>query len=355
MKPTNTHPWQSGPIELFKFALENLKNQNEIDQRISFLLLDIGMETLFKTYLILPEEVTRTPLPYAERKKYANGNFHDLLKGIKLAANTKINETDLYHVNFYHNIRNNLYHQGNGVTVRQDYVNGYATTATTLLKQLLEIDLTNLIEIETSMNQENSLTMGALSNIRKELVEGISRLRDLVRLFMERIEPKLIYPSTVGKLNEIATGINISTFPPKLEEFRTLIKKNLNDPEMKSWFLYFISDDICCDGSQVILNTQFIMELGKDPISFYLFLIGFFYLPIGDVTKDSVDKSEDISFIDSDDYHVVGIYSTTCSLVDFALSEQYFDSLKIGIIKRAQEVLLKINAIVNKIEGMIKA
>ncbi|MCK4558618.1 MAG: hypothetical protein KAV45_02470 [Calditrichia bacterium] len=355
MKPTNTHPWQSGPIELFKFALENLKNPNEINQRISFLLFDIGVETLFKTYLILPEEVTRTPLPYAERKKYANGNFHDLLKGIKLAANTKINETDLHHVKFYHNIRNNLYHQGNGITVRQDYVNGYATTATTLLKQLLEIDLTNLIAIETSMNQENSLTKETLINIRKELVEGISRLRDLVRLFTEKIEPKLIYPSTVGKLNEIATGINVSTFPSKLEEFRTLIEKNLNDPEMKSWLLHFISEDICCDGPQVILNTQFIMELGKDPISFYLFLIGFFYLPIDDVTKDSVEKSEDISFIDSDDYHVVGIYNVASSLVEFSLSDQNFDRLNMGVIERSQEVLLKLRDIVNRMEGMLDA
>jgi hypothetical protein len=355
MKPTDTHPWQSGPTELFKFALENFRQPDEINRRISFLLFDIGMETLFKTYLSLPEKVTKTPLPYAERKKYANGQFHDLLKGIRLAAHTKINETDLNHVEFYHNIRNKLYHQGNGITVRQDHVNGYATTATTLLKQLLEVDLTNLIEVESLIKQEESLNMDMLINMRKEFVQGISRLRDLVRLFTEKIEPRLIYPSTVAKLNEIATGIDVATFPSKLEEFRTLIGNNLNDSEMKSWFLHFISDDIYGGGPQVILNTQFIMGLGKDPISFYLFLIGFFYLPIDDVTKDSIDKSEDISFIDSDDYHVVGIYNVACSLVDFTLSEQYFERLNIGIIERSQEVLSKLNAIVNKMEGMMKA
>lgn len=348
MKPTNTQPWQSGPTELFKFALENFRQPDEINRRISFLLFDIGVETLFKTYLTLPEEVTKTPLPYAERKKYTNGQFHDLLRGIRLAAHTKINETDLNHVEFYHNIRNNLYHQGNGITVRQDHVNGYATTATTLLKQLLEVDLTNLI-------QEESLNMDMLRNMRKEFIQGISRLRDLVRLFTEKIEPKLIYPSTVAKLNEIATKIDVATFPSKLEEFRTLIGHNLNDSEMKSWFLHFISDDISWDSPQVILNTQFIMELGKDPISFYLFLIGFFYLPIDDLTKDSIDKSEDISFIDSDDYHVVGIYNAACSLVDFTLSEQYFDRLNIRILERSQEVLSKLNTIVNKMEDILKA
>ncbi len=60
MKPTNTHPWQSGPTELFKFALEHFRQPDEINRRISFLLFDIGVETLFKTSLTLPEEVTQT-------------------------------------------------------------------------------------------------------------------------------------------------------------------------------------------------------------------------------------------------------------------------------------------------------
>ena len=354
MEPTNTHPWQSGPTELFKFALETFRQPDEINRRISFLLFDIGVETLFKTYLMLSEEVTKTPMPYAERKKYANGQFHDLLKGIRLASHTKINEIDLYHVEFYHNIRNNLYHQGNGITVRQDHVNGYATTATSLLKQLLEVDLTSFIEVESLIKHE-SLNTDILINMRKEFIQGINRLRDLVRLFIEKIEPRLIYPSTVAKLNEIATGIEVATFPSKLEELRILIGNNLNNLEMKSWFLNFISDDIYGDDPQVLMNTQFVMELGKDPISFYLFLIGFFYLPIDEVTKDYIDKSEDISFIDSDDYHVVGIYNIACSFMNFTLTEKHLDSLNVGIFKRSQEVLSKLNTMVNKMEGMMKA
>jgi hypothetical protein len=355
MRSANTHPWQSGPTEIFKFALKNFRHPDEINRRISFLLFDIGVETLFKTYLTLPEAVTKTPMLYAERKKHANGQFHDLVKGIRLAANTKINKSDLSHVEFYHNIRNHLYHEGNGITVRQDYLEGYATIATALLKQLLEVDLTRFIETESLIKQEESLNMDMLINMRKEFAQGISQLRDLVKLFTEKIEPRLIYPSTAAKLNEIATAINVATFPSKLEEFRTLIGNSLNESEMKSWFLQLISDDIYGDDPQVISNTQFIMELGKDPISFYLFLIGFFHLPIGDVTKDSIDRSEDISFIASDEYHVVGIYNVACSLVDFTLTEPYFHGLSIAIIKRSQEVLSKLNAIVNKMEGMMKA
>ncbi len=313
---TKLRPWQSGPTELFKFALENFRQPDEINRRISFLLFDIGVETLFKTYLILPEDVTKTLLPYADRKKYANGQFHDLLKGIQLAAHTKINEADLQHVGFYHNIRNNLYHQENGITVRQDYIEGYATTATNLLKQLLEVDLTSLITIEPLIKLK-LCEHGCGNRYAQRICSRHQSAERLARLFTEKIEPRLIYPSTASKLNEIATGINVATFPLKLGELRTLIGNNLNDSEMKSWFLHFISDDINRDDPQVILNTQFVMELGKDPISFYLFLIGFFYLPIDDVTKDSIDKSDDISFIDSDDYHVVGIYNVACSLVDF--------------------------------------
>ncbi|MFQ5753732.1 MAG: hypothetical protein ACE5HI_17215 [bacterium] len=355
MRSTNVNPWQHGPTELIKFALENLKSRDEINQRVSFLLFDVGVETLFKTYLALPEEITKIPLPYAERKKYANGRFHDLLKGMKLAADTRISETDLHHVEFYHNIRNNLYHQGSGITVGQDCLNGYATTATTLLRQLLQVDLINLLDVESLINNDTSLNLETLINMRKELVLGTNRLRDLVRLFIEKIEPKLIYPSTVAKLNEIAQEITVATFPTKLDEFRTLIEKTLNDSEMKSWFLSLVSGDIYGNDPQSLQNAQFIMELGSDPISFYLFLIGFFYLPIDDITKDSLDESEDISFIDSDDYHVVGIYNVSRSFLDFPLSDQYIDMVNTGIIERIREVLSKLSGVVKNMESMIKA
>lgn len=353
MNDNNRHPWQSGPKELFEFALNTLKTHNEINQRISFLLFDLGIETLFKTFLSLPEEITNTKLSFADRKKYANGNFHDLIKGIRLAANVNISESDLHNVKFYHDIRNHLYHQGDGITVRQDHVNGYAKVGTTLLKQLLGIDLISLIE--TSFNQEVAINTETLIKLRNELSEEINRYRELVKLFTENIEPKLIYPSTVAKLKEIALNVDVSSFGSKVEDFRKLLERNIHDKDMRSWLLEFIADDIRWDSPQVLSNTQYIMELGKDPISFYSFIIGLFFLPIGEVRNDSLDNSEDITFIDSDEYHILGVYSASCFFVEFFLNKTKYEKEDALALKRSQELLSKLELVIKRLESITSA
>jgi hypothetical protein len=355
MKGSQIHPWQSGPAELLKFALEHSSELDDINQRVSFVLFDIGLETLFKTYLTLPAEITKTNAPYSERKNYASSHFHDLLKGIRLTASNKVNEKDLQHVEFYHNIRNNLYHQGNGITVRRDHVIGYATIATTLLKQLLDVDLTDFAEAEGLLSAENATAVATAEKLRKDFAKTINQLRDSVNLFIEKVEPRLIYPSTIGKLKEIASGIDVATFPLKVDDLRTLIEEKLNNSEMKTWLLNLVAYDIYGDGPQVTLNTKFLMELGEDPIAFYLFLIGFFYLPVGDVRKESIDKTEDISFIESDDYHILGIYSVGCGLLKYSLAEPYSRRLNDDMIRRCEEVLTKVKTMAIKINTLIQS
>lgn len=119
---------------------------------------------------------------------------------------------------------------------------------------------------------------------------------------------------------------------------------------MKDWLLSLLSDDLSWDNPQILSNTHFIMELCEDPVSLYLFLIGSFYLPIDDWTTDSIDRWEDISFIDSDDYHIMGIYNISCSL-----SKPKYSSAGAWIIKRSQEVLAKGKETANKLEALLSS
>jgi len=361
MSCISIHPWQRGPTELLEFVLERSGLTDDVDRRVSFLILDVGVETLFKTYLTLPKEVTQTPVSHEERRKFANGRFHDLIEGIRRAAPGRINELDLQHVNFYHDIRNRLYHQSSGLTVRQEDLEGYTGTAMGLLRQLLGVDLKrptgpdSLAAPRKSLGDNGSLDMGAATRIREDMSQATNRLTRLARLFTERIGPRLIYPSTVERLEEIATGIDVATFPSKLQEFRNLLSANLDDPEMKSWLLDLVSDeyDIAGDSAEALANTQFIMELGNDPTSLYLFLICFFYLPVGDITRDVLWRSEDISFIDSDDYHILGIYTSARGLLSFALTGGSLSTLNAGMLERCREVLSKLNTTVTRMESLM--
>ena len=76
---TLIHPWQSGPTELISLAIHHLRNNSDFDRRIAFLLLDIGIETLLKTYLTLPDKITGAKTKFHERKDVQGnkriGNF----------------------------------------------------------------------------------------------------------------------------------------------------------------------------------------------------------------------------------------------------------------------------------------
>jgi hypothetical protein len=116
---TITHPWQKGPAELIEVALTNLHKSDDFHQRIAFLLLDVGVETLFKAFLTLPGRITGTKLSYGERRNAAEGCFYDLCDGIERATAGRLPEINLAHIEFYHDLRNKLYHQGNGIPSRR--------------------------------------------------------------------------------------------------------------------------------------------------------------------------------------------------------------------------------------------
>ena len=52
----------------------------------------------------------------------------------------------------------------------------------------------------------------------------------------------------------------------------------------------------------MITNTQFIIGLGKDPITFYSFMIRIRFVPMEDISMENLDNWDDISFIAQDEY-----------------------------------------------------
>src|SRR5688500_1887389 len=130
------HPWQTGPTELIEFALDRMHKGSDFDRRLAFLILDVGVETLFKTYLTLPENVFQYQINREERSKAAKGNFPDLLRAVRKSGPKKASDIHFSHIEHYHNLRNMLYHQGNQVTaVPMTQLEGYATLAVNLLRE----------------------------------------------------------------------------------------------------------------------------------------------------------------------------------------------------------------------------
>ena len=142
-----SHPWQVGPTELIEFALERMHRGSDFDRRLAYLILDAGVETLCKTYLTLPDNITQFQIKRGERYEAVDGSFYDLLRGVKNANPEKAANVNFAYIEHYHNLRNTLYHEGNQVTaVPRQQLEGYARLAVELLREYLDVDLSeNLI------------------------------------------------------------------------------------------------------------------------------------------------------------------------------------------------------------------
>jgi len=139
-------PWQIGPTELISFALERMYKGTDFDRRLAFLILDVGVETLLRTFLLLPHRVTDVRMPRQTLKNAASGNFHEMAKIVWEAASDRLRQADLYNLEFFHGVRNALYHQGNYVlAVGVEQLRGYSNLAVRLLEVLLKVNLSQQV------------------------------------------------------------------------------------------------------------------------------------------------------------------------------------------------------------------
>ncbi|AHD08267.1 hypothetical protein PhaeoP75_00473 [Phaeobacter gallaeciensis] len=102
--------------------------------------IDNSVELMMQTYLQLPKRVTGVSISRTERENYCR-NFPSLLDGIEQHAAEKIVGFDLGHIEWFHRLRNQLYHDGNGLTVERAKVEVYAELAQRLFEALFGVAL----------------------------------------------------------------------------------------------------------------------------------------------------------------------------------------------------------------------
>ncbi len=153
------NPWASGPGEILNHGLELLeKKDSDVYRRIAMISIDNAVELMIKTFLNLPSRISGIQI---SRKKYAefSESFPKLLDALEEYAADKIHDIDVGEIEWYHRLRNELYHQGNGLTVERQKVETYSSIAQILFKNLYgfsllenkksnkEIDLEKYLEI----------------------------------------------------------------------------------------------------------------------------------------------------------------------------------------------------------------
>lgn len=133
-------PWASGPGELLGHGLKLLQKDTDANRRIAMICIDNSVELMMKTFLGLPYRITGI---HISRKDYSDlsESYPKLLDGIEKYAVDKIKGIDLGEIEWFHRLRNELYHQGNGLTVDRNIIDVYAEIANLLFLNLFGFKL----------------------------------------------------------------------------------------------------------------------------------------------------------------------------------------------------------------------
>ena len=135
MKGSRTQPWASGPGEILRHGLELLRKDTDTNRRLAMIAIDNAVELMVKTYVGLPKRITGLSITRKELQEIGE-SFPALLDGLERYAPDRLDGVDLGTIEWYHRLRNELYHQGNGLTVERDKIEIYAELANVLYKNL---------------------------------------------------------------------------------------------------------------------------------------------------------------------------------------------------------------------------
>lgn len=181
--------WISGPLELLEHAALHIKEGKEFDLRIALISIDNAVEISIKIYLI----INRRSIGLS-RKDFNNAknSFPFLLDLLWKYAPDKTSESDLDAIEYYHKIRNNLYHEPVGITTKEKIVELYFTLAKNLITKLFDIREEDYEIIKLSdLNEKFKVFLEIWNKIRANL-NNFTLTQGLI--------PKITKPYTISKI-----------------------------------------------------------------------------------------------------------------------------------------------------------
>ena len=166
--------WVDGPKELLYHAAEHFSKASDFDNRIAFISIDNAVELAIVTFLSLPRRILKRAGPTRKELVDVGNSFPAYLDLLEKYASDLLSEIDLEDIEWYHRIRNQLYHNGNCITVEKAKVEAYYEIGKVLFTTLFEEDFTSP------------------ANIRYETELGIfiARWKHFDEVFRAKLPPK---------------------------------------------------------------------------------------------------------------------------------------------------------------------
>jgi hypothetical protein len=132
--------WASGPGEILRHGIDLLTDDTDTNRRLALISIDNSVELIMQTFIQLPKRITGLDLSRKQRDEIC-ASFLSLLDGIENNASDKIVGINLGEIEWFHRLRNQLYHEGNGLTVERKKVEIYAELASAFFQSLFGVSL----------------------------------------------------------------------------------------------------------------------------------------------------------------------------------------------------------------------
>jgi hypothetical protein len=198
--------WASGSIELLRHADSHIELDSAFDKRIAFISVDNSVETSVRTFLCLPEGKAGVKIPRSEVEGVGN-SFPKLVALLFKHAGGRLTGIDPDDIEHYHRIRNQLYHEGTGFSVDDQYLVAYRSIAMLLLQNLFDVTYSNVDNLPPRLD---SLILN-WNRIEQNIK---ARLRDagvdehFTYKWEEAVQKKVLTTSQIQDLTELRMARN---------------------------------------------------------------------------------------------------------------------------------------------------
>ena len=222
------NPWTDGPRELIQHAVDHLELGGDFDKRLAMISVDNAVELMIKTYLGLPKRARGTDGPGRKELEGASESFPGLLDLLQKYAATKITGLSLDDVEWYHRLRNQLYHSGNGLTVEISKVETYLQLAISLFESLFEFPpaIARGSATHSKTGQFLALWNRLDHGFRKQLPPKNTLAYYWKREYLEKVDPEAVelYDAITKFRNELVHGLE-SPSPSTIDKHAADLRK----------------------------------------------------------------------------------------------------------------------------------
>ncbi len=224
-------PWTDGPRELLQHAVDHLAQGEDFDRRIAMVSIDNAVELSVKTYLGLPKRARTGSGPGRKELDDASESFPALLDLLEKYASDRLVGVSLDDIEWYHRIRNQLYHSGNGITVEKSKVETYLELASSLFESLFDCSpsLSHAAAVRTKTGEFLDLWVQFERLFRKGLPEKKGPAYYWKRDFLKQLTPEaeVLYSAVAQFRNELVHGLrepSVVELQEHMDRLRKLLK-----------------------------------------------------------------------------------------------------------------------------------